>query len=311
MIPLEDIITCKSYLELVDFKYDAPNLDDIPPTGVVSVPLDQIDEFFKRIDSNGHRYIIVSSCSDYGLAYQHEHPVYVDMVKWIQMQCGPNMGYQCIQQPARCDTKKCDLSHRYSVKCHSWTRATFSYIPNNVHRWFVSNLMIDDDERLSGIPFGIAEGKAELLYSIMSKLHDLERNMDCYISWNDHTYERYALREYLKGRPHFNIRESGNPHSYLQYLTSLATHRFVVSPPGNGVDCYRTLESLYLGALVIVEDNATNRLSGLPTLKYNTPSKILDFTNNPSLCDTNINDSRTKLSYWKKEIGEAKREIMC
>ena len=48
MIALEDIITCKSYHDLCDFRYDAPNLDDIPPTGVVQVPLDQIENFFQR-----------------------------------------------------------------------------------------------------------------------------------------------------------------------------------------------------------------------------------------------------------------------
>lgn len=34
-----------------------------------------------------------------------------------------------------------------------------------------------------------------------------------------------------------------------QYVYDLAHSRFVVSPPGNGPDCHRTWEALYLGAI--------------------------------------------------------------
>jgi Exostosin family len=38
----------------------------------------------------------------------------------------------------------------------------------------------------------------------------------------------------------------------MSYYSQLASHRFSLSPEGNGVDCYRTWESLYLGAIPIV-----------------------------------------------------------
>ena len=39
------------------------------------------------------------------------------------------------------------------------------------------------------------------------------------------------------------------------YYETLGTHKFVVSPEGNGVDCHRHYEALIYGCIPIVEDN--------------------------------------------------------
>ena len=329
MISLEDIITCKSYHNLCDFRYDAPpegNLDDIPPTGIVHVPLDQIENFFHRIEGNGHRYIVVSSCSDYGLAYQTEHPVWQDMIKWIKMQTGPNLGYNSLdRQPPRCNRNLCSINDIYSVKCYPWTRATFHHIPENVHHWFVVNLMIRDNAKITAIPFGIAEGKAELLHGVLKSNDESKRINNTYISWQDYTYERYQLRKELEKHPGFTIREPNRADSYFEYLQHLGTHEYVVSPPGNGCDCYRTLEAIYMGAIVLVENTITNKLLGLPTLRYTSQQDILQWTKerpashipieNRLLHNKNrhcvVGDiNKTKLSYWKNRFLEKKGEIL-
>lgn len=51
------------------------------------------------------------------------------------------------------------------------------------------------------------------------------------------------------------------------YRRSLAGYRFVASPPGNGVDCHRTWEALYLGVVPIVKRSALyDGFPGLPVL---------------------------------------------
>ena len=37
------------------------------------------------------------------------------------------------------------------------------------------------------------------------------------------------------------------------YLEGIASHRFVISPPGHGPDCYRHWEAMYLGSIPVVE----------------------------------------------------------
>lgn len=41
--------------------------------------------------------------------------------------------------------------------------------------------------------------------------------------------------------------------SLMKYLRQVASSQFVLSPPGNGADCHRTWEAMYLGAIPIVK----------------------------------------------------------
>lgn len=47
---------------------------------------------------------------------------------------------------------------------------------------------------------------------------------------------------------------------FEEYVVDLAHSIFVVSPPGNGLDCHRTWESLYLGAIPIVKRSSIESL---------------------------------------------------
>lgn len=317
----EEIITCKSYIPLCDYIYDAPNLDDIPPTGLVHVPLDQIEEFFSRIDSNGHRYVVVSSCSDYGLAIQQDQPAWKDMLKWLKMQIGPPLGYNDVRMPARVDKSKCNMSDKYSIKCHSWTRATIPSIPNNVHHWFVVNLMLTpNNKNITAIPFGVAEGKQEGIYEeIESKINEKPKDNKIYISWNDYTYERYKLREKMTdwqkklGAEPLTVKVPGEPDPYDKYLKALSTHKYCISPPGNGADCYRTLESIYMGCLTLVENTPLNLSTGLPVLTYKNVDDIISYYEDNVFDqmaeDFALNTPQIKLPYWKEIIHSKRSEL--
>lgn len=319
MLDKSDIIECKSYASLCDFIYDYPNLDDIPPTGVVHVPLDHIESFFQRIDGNGHNYVVVSSCSDFGLARQLEHPVWGDMIKWIRMHVGPQIGYMGLgEQPARCDVKKCRLTDEFSVKCHAYTRATFSHIPENVVHWFVVNLMTKHD-KCTAIPFGIAEGKRDMLYQSMVDFNvgevDIRKRSGIYISWQDYTLERYNLRQALIEYTSVVARPPDKAQPYDEYLGMLAQSQYVVSPPGNGADCYRTLEALYMGAVVLCQDTLTNDLLNLPVHRYCKAGDIIDYANQGNwemrrrLFDGWHTADRIKLSYWKQQLELQKAKL--
>lgn len=44
---------------------------------------------------------------------------------------------------------------------------------------------------------------------------------------------------------------------YETYLKDLSTYKFCISPEGNGIDCHRTWEALYLKVIPIVDRNST------------------------------------------------------
>lgn len=60
---------------------------------------------------------------------------------------------------------------------------------------------------------------------------------------------REPLRKMLKGS-RFNFIDKRLP--IKDFRSGILRSRFVLSPPGNGPDCYRTWESIYLGAVPIV-----------------------------------------------------------
>jgi Exostosin family len=58
-----------------------------------------------------------------------------------------------------------------------------------------------------------------------------------------------------------------SPEELIRYYSRIAAHRFVLSPEGNGIDCYRTWEALYLGAIPVVMTSAsTSAFAELPIL---------------------------------------------
>lgn len=54
-----------------------------------------------------------------------------------------------------------------------------------------------------------------------------------------------------------------------QYYRAIGNSKFVLSPPGNGLDCHRTWEAMLMGAVPVV------RSSGLDPLFSNIPAVIV------------------------------------
>ena len=56
-------------------------------------------------------------------------------------------------------------------------------------------------------------------------------------------------------------------HNHLNYLQLTAETKFILCPEGNGLDCHRTWEALYMGAIpILTHSNMDPVLEGLPIL---------------------------------------------
>lgn len=74
-------------------------------------------------------------------------------------------------------------------------------------------------------------------------------------------YDLFKNKSFCFYRPHTSMQE---------YFKDLARCKFVLSPPGMGMDCYRTWEALLMGAIPIVLSNTLNPLyEDLPVLIIN------------------------------------------
>ena len=105
-------------MELGDCNYEIDHDDDsIPESGVVYCNIEHIHKFFNKCSQTNNKYIVVSAFSDYGVALQREHPVPLDMLKFIPFLESQilDLGYNALQIPPRCEVERCDISHKYSV----------------------------------------------------------------------------------------------------------------------------------------------------------------------------------------------------
>ena len=99
------------------------------------------------------------------------------------------------------------------------------------------------------------------------------------------------------------IRRPPCPHLYREMLSKCM---FVASPSGNGFDCHRTWEAIYLGVVPILEDNELNRSFknlGLPVLllKNDDWTLLNTWTSDTlkKLYDEIISNSNTESAYFK------------
>ena len=313
-VKLEDMINVKSWMDLGDCNYeiDHDDEDSIPDSGVVYCNIEHIHKLFAKCERTDNKYIVISGFSDYGVAYQEEHPVGMDMLKWISFinHLIPDIEYNDLTIPTRCDVEKCNIDHKYSVRCYAHTFSTFEKIPENVVKWFTVNPLIEED-RIQGIPLGI--GKDASCDIFETKTYDIDDKINiAYVNWQDHTLERSQIKQaFLDFNPYWAtiVLETKD---YKDYLDDLSKHILVMCPAGNGTDCYRILESIYLGCIPIVKRSpVSNYLEGLPMLVVDDWDEIsqafLKDKYAEIITSSEYSLNKAKLSYWKDQIQRARK----
>jgi len=306
-IKKEDIITCESYKGLCDSVY---KIGDKPKSGLIHVNLEEMQSFFEYCKENPYlKFVVVSSCSDFGVTEQLYNQPCFDLIKWARMCVTPEIGYNGINIGPRCDVDKCKLSDKYSVKCYAWTTYTFNNIPSNIVRWFTTNCQTIDDNRIIQIPFGVpANSQDDILNQIDI---DIQKRSLVYVNWTNYTYERAELESYYQNSDFATVIKAEEKKPYKEYLMDLAQHHTVISPCGNGIDCYRNLEAIYLGVLPLVDNPSlalTYRELPMLVLKslFLSKNAIKDLVEYGKNSFKDISYEKVKLSYWK-EVFENER----
>jgi hypothetical protein len=140
-----------------------------------------------------------------------------------------------------------------------------SYIDSMpIRAWFAANLEFDDP-RLGAIPAGVANphwrhGDQKLLGRVQASASPKSRLFDVSFSLTTNIAERTYCIEQTGLRP-------TAPRPYEAYLTELARAYFCISPRGNGIDCHRTWEALYLRTIpVVIRSILTDQHPDLPMI---------------------------------------------
>lgn len=114
--------------------------------------------------------------------------------------------------------------------------------------------------------------------------------------------ERAPALEALSKHPLAYIPKWQNQYAYMRDLNE---SQFVASPPGNGVDCHRTWEALYLGTIPIVKTSVCMEFFkslGLPiidVISYDNIDKVLQEPTKNDASETRA----VYLQYWMEKIN--------
>lgn len=120
--------------------------------------------------------------------------------------------------------------------------------------WFAVNVMTSG-QQITPIPIGIENAHMAWLgyppsFNLLRKKMPAKINRILYgFSVENFRSERENLLRVLQNQSLADQCPSANP---FEYRTILSRYKFVASPPGNGEDCHRTWEALYLRVVPIV-----------------------------------------------------------
>lgn len=165
-------------------------------------------------------------------------------------------------------------------------------------RWFGMNCHLEHD-KLTPIPIGIANkkwphGNEELLQKIIDLNIPKIDKIYCNFDPRTNSIRRMILDE-LRFRNDIDFEQ--NNLNQEDYWKKLASYKYVISPPGNSVDCHRIWESQYLNTFPICLDSIELKSFGLSKIKTFSNFKLTDIEikNFESLNILNF-------EYWKSII---------
>lgn len=169
------------------------------------------------------------------------------------------------------------------------------YEDPRIVNWYAMNCNVIHS-KLKPIPIGIANeiwphGNTTILNEVI-ETEVLQNNL-CYCNFEISTNpcKRQQVSSIIQSKKFIDYDFCKLP--FREYLTKLKSYKYAISPPGNGVDCHRIWESIYLGVIPIVEKHlALKDFKDLPILFVNS------FTD---LTESMLNESYSKYKLKNKD----------
>ncbi len=180
--------------------------------------------------------------------------------------------------------------------------------------WFAQNIDFVHP-KLKPIPIGIANnynthGKIEIFLNATKNIPHIEqRSSKIYLNFTvtNNPSERKPVMDYFTEKPFAYF---STPKPPIHYLEEMKQYRYIINPPGNGLDCHRTWEALLLGCIPIMKHSLLDPiLKDLPVILITDWSEI-----NPEFLKqkffemkkTTYNTKKIYADYWINLIKQYK-----
>jgi len=193
---------------------------------------------------------------------------------------------------------------------------------SNICHWFSENADIQEPN-VTPIPMGVEN---EHTYKIttaklqaMTELNgsDIPKENKLLLCFNRGTNreQRNSAYEIFKDCSWVTCQEGFNNVRLVKpYFDQMIRHQFILSPDGNGFDCIRTWEALYMGCIPIVNRHVFTEYFAqyLPIIVVDNYEEIsmdwlMDKMHNMKLVPYNY--EMLKISYWRERIAKMKATV--
>lgn len=199
--------------------------------------------------------------------------------------------------------------------------ASFNLAPEHLIKWFAQNVK-HKSHKLVSIPIGLENSqwfpeikKREKILNIkqtnksIKNLIYLNLNTETNPVERNHIYDICSKLNYVsKQRGH------NSPGLFDDYLNNVYNHPFVVSAAGNGEDCHRTWETMYVGSIPIVKKSINSSFySHLPICFVDFWEQLTDesflIKEYERIKNTEYNANTLNFNYWKELILKEKANL--
>ena len=191
--------------------------------------------------------------------------------------------------------------------------------PSCISEWYSINVK-DKVDGLIPIPIGLSndysnKNLTKKYYSRLKKVNFSEKINKLYVNFevNTNFTERYSLIKFFSQQPWAKVETKKL--SLEEYVENLNKYKFVLCPPGNGIDTHRMWEVLYSNSVPVIRNYLTYKPTNeLGVLKVNNFRYITEeLLNNYDKEATN--DEKLSTDYWfdiinKNVIEDAKKRIL-
>jgi len=188
-----------------------------------------------------------------------------------------------------------------------------STMPDNVLAWFGQNVDTRHP-KVHSLPIGLENGRW---------FPELSKNQNIYMGHtqggrptkllyaNCNTVTNPTEREaaYSACGDWATVRHGRNGMHFNLYLHEITDHFYVLSPQGNGIDCHRTWEALYLNRVPVMRRHRNAEFyEDLPVLLVDEWSDLTEDlleSKKDEFLRGDWNFDKLKFSYWRDKIHEA------
>jgi len=206
------------------------------------------------------------------------------------------------------------ITHNYDYNIDN------SYIvPENIIMWFAQNVNTVNP-KIQSIPIGLenrwwfieTNKKGKMLNKLTEpKIYKNLIYVNHAISTNPK--ERNLPYEILKDKPYATLKYGKNGSGFDEYLNDIYSHKFVVSPEGNGIDTHRTWECLYMNTIPIEKININNQFyTDLPICFVSSWEELTEdflLSEYYRIKSKNWNLEKLNFEYWKEIINSFKLKV--